>query len=168
MINCIPIHARFHYMTIGRIVKNKQNILYGAVLALLLLLLKWLEWHFVIINDASEVYASAIAVIFTGLGIWLATKLIKPKVKTIVIEKPVIGDAGFILNEAELRQLRISSRELEVLQLMAEGLSNQQIAERLFVSLNTIKTHSSNLFIKMEVERRTQAVEKAKRLSLIP
>jgi two-component system, NarL family, response regulator LiaR len=85
-----------------------------------------------------------------------------------VIEKQVAADAGFKLNEVELRQLRISSRELEVLQLMAEGLSNQEIAERLFVSLNTIKTHSSNLFIKLEAERRTQAVEKAKRLSLIP
>jgi NarL family two-component system response regulator LiaR len=92
----------------------------------------------------------------------------KPKVKTIVIEKQVAADAGFTLNEAELSKLRISNRELEVLQLMARGLSNQEIAERLFVSLNTIKTHSSNLFLKMEVERRTQAVEKAKRLSLIP
>jgi DNA-binding CsgD family transcriptional regulator len=155
-------------MTFNAIIKNKQNILYGVSLALLLLLLKWLEWHFVIVDHAFEVYASAIAIIFTALGIWLALKLVKPKVNTIVIEKPVVADAGFNLNEAELRQLRISSRELEVLQLMAQGLSNQEIAERLFVSLNTIKTHSSNLFIKMEVERRTQAVEKAKRLSLIP
>jgi len=92
---------------------------------------------------------------------------VKPKVNTIVIEKPVVADASFNLNEAELSKLKISSRELEVLQLMAEGLSNQEIAERLFVSLNTIKTHSSNLFLKMEVGRRTQAVEKAKRLSLI-
>ena len=92
----------------------------------------------------------------------------KPKVNTIVIEKPVVADAGFNLNEAELNKLRISSRELDVLQLMAQGLSNQEIAERLFVSLNTIKTHSSNLFFKLEVERRTQAIEKAKRLNLIP
>jgi DNA-binding CsgD family transcriptional regulator len=155
-------------MIIAAIVRNKQNIIYGVSLALLLLLLKWLEWHFVIVYHAFEVYASAIAVVFTALGIWLALKLMKPKVKTIVIEKPVVADTGFNLNESELGKLRISSRELEVLQLMAEGLSNQEIAERLFVSLNTIKTHSSNLFIKMEVERRTQAVEKGKRLSLIP
>jgi DNA-binding CsgD family transcriptional regulator len=155
-------------MIIAAIVRNKQNILYGVSLALLLLLLKWLEWHFVIADHAVEVYSSAIAIVFTALGIWLALKLVKPKVKTIVIEKPVVADAGFNLNEAELSRLRISSRELEVLQLMAEGLSNQEIAGRLFVSLNTIKTHSSNLFIKLEVERRTQAVEKGKRLSLIP
>jgi NarL family two-component system response regulator LiaR len=155
-------------MAFGILTKNKQIVLYGASLALLLLLLKWLEWHFVIVNHAFEIYASAIAIIFTAVGVWLALKLARPKVNTIVIEKPVFTGAVFSVNEAELNKLRISNRELEVLQLMAEGLSNQEIAERLFVSLNTIKTHSSNLFIKMEVERRTQAVEKAKRLGLIP
>ena len=155
-------------MAFGILKKNKQNILYGVSLALLLLLLKWLEWHFLIIDHAFEIYVSAIAIIFTALGIWLALKLVKPKVNTVVIEKPVFAGPAFNLNETELNKLKISSRELEVLQLMAEGLSNQGIAERLFVSLNTIKTHSSNLFVKMEVERRTQAVEKAKRLSLIP
>ncbi len=155
-------------MAFGILTKNKQNILYGVSLALLLLLLKWLEWHFIIVNHAFEVYASAIAIIFTGLGIWLALKLVKPKVNTIIVEKPVFADTGFNLNEAELGKLRISSRELEVLQLMAGGLSNQEIAEKLFVSLNTIKTHTSNLFLKLEVERRTKAIEKAKRLNLIP
>jgi len=155
-------------MIIAAIIRNKQNILYGVSLALLLLLLKWLEWRFVIIDHAFEFYAGSIAVIFTGLGIWLAIKLITPKVKTVIIEKQVPADAIFVLNEAELYRLRLSARELEVLQLMADGLSNQQIAERLFVSLNTIKTHTSNLFLKMEVERRTQAIEKAKRLNLIP
>ena len=154
-------------MIIAAIVRNKQNILYGVSLALLLLLLKWLEWHFVIADHDVEIYSSLIAVVFTALGIWLAVKLIKPKVNTIVVEKQVVAGPGFTLNEAELSKLRISSRELEVLQLMAGGLSNQQIAERLFVSLNTIKTHAANLFLKLEVERRTQAVEKAKRLHLI-
>ena len=155
-------------MIIGAIVKNKQNIAYGLSLGLLLLLLKWLEWHFIIINHAFEIYAGTIAVVFTGLGIWLAIKLIKPKVKTVIIEKPVFASADFVLNETALNRLRLSPRELEVLQLMADGLSNQQIAERLFVSLNTIKTHTSNLFLKMEVARRTQAIEMAKRLGLIP
>ncbi|MDB5088515.1 MAG: liaR 1 [Mucilaginibacter sp.] len=154
-------------MIIGAIVKNKQNIAYGLSLGLLLLLLKWLEWHFIIIDHAFEIYAGTIAIVFTGQGIWLAIKLIKPKVKTVIIEKQVFAGVDFVLNEAELNRLRLSPRELEVLQLMADGLSNQQIAERLFVSLNTIKTHSSNLFLKMEVERRTQAIEMAKRLGLI-
>lgn len=155
-------------MIIGAIVKNKQTLLYGLSLALLLLLLKWLEWHFIVINHAFEIYAGAIALVFTGLGIWLAIKLVKPRVKTVVIEKQVLANADFVLNQAEVNRLRLSTRELEVLQLIADGLSNRQIAERLFVSLNTIKTHTSNLFFKMEVERRTQAIEVAKRLGLIP
>lgn len=143
--------------------------MYGVSLALLLLLLRWLEWRFLIINNAVEVYAGLIAVFFTALGIWLATKLLKPKIKTVVIEKQVFTPADhFILNQAEIERLRISTRELEVLQLMAQGLSNQQIAERLFVSLNTIKTHAGNLFLKLETQRRTQTIEKARRLSLIP
>ena len=150
------------------IVRNRQNIGYGISLAALLLALKWLEWRFVIIDHAFEIYAGSIALIFTGLGIWLAIKLIKPKVETVIIERQVFTNADFVLNEAELNRLRLSTRELEVLQLIADGLSNQQIAERLFVSLNTIKTHTSNLFLKMEVERRTQAIEMAKRLGLIP
>ncbi len=145
--------------------KNKEIILYGLALAVLLFLLKWLELRLVIIDHAFEIYIGAIAAIFTGLGIWLAVKLTKPK--TVVVEKEVyIKD--FTLNENELNKLRLSKRELEVLQLMAEGLSNQEIAERLFVSLNTIKTHSSKVLEKLDVERRTQAVEKAKRLSIIP
>jgi DNA-binding CsgD family transcriptional regulator len=155
-------------MTINIIAKHKQTILYGVYLAFLLFLLRWLELRFIIFDHAFEVYAGAIAVIFTVLGIWLALKLIKPK--TIIVEKQVIIDNStpFILNEDAIDQLRISKRELEVLQLMADGLSNQEIAERLFVSLNTIKTHSANLFEKLEAGRRTQAIEKAKRLSLIP
>ena len=155
-------------MAFNVLARNRQIILYGVSLAILLLLLKWLEWRFIIINNAFEIYAGAIAVIFTALGIWLALKLIKPKVTTVVIEKSVFTGADFVLNLAELSNLRLSGREMEVLQLMADGLSNQQIADRLFVSLNTVKTHTSNLFLKMEVERRTQAIEKAKRLSLIP
>ncbi|NIJ54308.1 response regulator transcription factor [Dyadobacter arcticus] len=150
--------------------KNRQVILYGLSLALLLFLLKWLELRFLIVNHIVEIYAGSIALIFTGLGIWLALKLTNPRVETIVIEKEVlvVSDGNFMFNEAEMLQLGISKRELEVLQLMADGLSNQEIASRLFVSLNTIKTHSSRLFEKMEVKSRTQAVEKAKRLSLIP
>jgi len=172
---CYPfISDKLHQHTItvqafmiAAIIRNRQNITYGISLALLLLLLKWLEWDFVITSHSLEVYIGAIALVFTVLGIWLATKLTKPKVNTVVIEKPVVV-TEFKLNEAELNRLRISTRELEVLQRMAEGLSNQEIAEKLFVSLNTIKTHSSNIFIKLEAERRTQAVEKAKRLGLIP
>jgi len=147
--------------------KYRDTILYGISLALSLFLLKWIELRFIIINHAFEIYAGIIALLFTALGIWLALKLNKPKIETKVIEKPVIVN-DFSFNETAMTDLGLSKRELEVLQLMAEGLSNQEIAERLFVSLNTIKTHTSNLFEKLDVKRRTQAVEKAKRLCLIP
>jgi two-component system, NarL family, response regulator LiaR len=147
--------------------RNKEVILYGISLAILLFLLRWLELRFIIISHAFEIYAGIIAVLFTALGIWLALKLTKPKIETRIIEKAVFSET-FVLNETELNNLGLSKREVEVLQLMSEGLSNQEIAEKLFVSLNTIKTHTSKLFEKLDVKRRTQAIEKAKRLSLIP
>ena len=146
--------------------KYGQLILYGISMALLLFLLKWLELRFVIIDHALEIYVGAIALIFTGLGIWLAIKIIKPKVT--VVEKEVYLNTPFSINKRELELLNLSKRELEVLQLMSEGLSNKEIADRLFVSLSTIKTHSNNLFDKMNVERRTQAIDKGKRLGIIP
>ncbi len=150
--------------------KNKMVLLYGISLAALLFLLKWLELRFVIYDYAFEIYIGAIAVIFTALGIWLARKLTSPKIKTVIIEKQVLIDnsEGFVQDEKKAAELGLSKRELEVLELMAIGLSNEEIATRLFVSLNTIKTHSARVFEKMEVKRRTQAVEKGKRLRLIP
>lgn len=150
------------------ILKHKQIIIYGMSLAVLLFVLKWLELRFIIIDHAFEMYAGAIALIFTGLGIWLALKLTKPKVETRIIEKEVVlHQKEFVLNQTELEKLGLSKRELEVLDLMSKGMSNQEIAGQLFVSLNTIKTHSSKIFEKLDVKRRTQAVEKAKRLSII-
>ncbi|MDF2451366.1 MAG: helix-turn-helix transcriptional regulator [Bacteroidota bacterium] len=149
--------------------KNKLVIVYGVSMAMLLFLLKWLELRFMIINHSMEIYIGAIAIIFMGIGIWVALKLARPKKETVFIEKEVFvtQNAEFVFNEKEFSRLAISKRELEVLQLMSKGLSNQEIAEALFVSLNTIKTHSSNLFIKLDVKRRTQAVEKAKQLKII-
>jgi len=138
-------------------------------MAALLFLLKWLELRFIIFDHAFEIYIGAIALIFTSLGIWLALKLSKPKVQTVIIEKEVLVTRNhFTLNETEVANHNLSKRELEVLQLMAEGLSNDEIAQRLFLSLSTIKTHSRNLFEKLGVSRRTQAIDKAKKLSIIP
>lgn len=152
------------------LLKNKLVIIYGVSLAGMLLLLKWLEFRFLIIDHSFEVYIGAIALIFTILGIWLAKKLTKPKTETIIIEKEVFipkPAAGFVPDEKALLKFGISKREWEVLALISEGLSNQEIADRLFVSLNTIKTHSSNLFEKLDVKRRTQAIEKGKRLGIL-
>lgn len=163
---------------------HKATIVYSSCLALLLFLLKWLELRFIIFDYSLEIYIGFIAFIFTALGIWLALKLSKPayrtdrpKIETIVVEKEVYisrnenlpnRQAGFMLNKSFDTQLELSNRELEILGLMAEGNSNQEIANRLFVSLSTVKTHNQNIFEKLDVKRRTQAVEKAKRFNLIP
>ena len=153
----------------NNLTKHRSVFIYGASLAAALFLMKWLEWRFLILNHAFEIYAGIIAVIFTALGIWLALKLSKGKITVVTIEKgQFVNVLPFVLNEKALNQTGISARELEVLQLMAGGLSNQEIAAQLFVSLSTIKTHLSNVFFKLEVQRRTQAVEKAKRIGLIP
>lgn len=149
--------------------KYKEMIIYGISLAVVLLGLKWAETHFIIYNFRLEVFIGIIAIVFTTLGVWLALKLVKPKVETKIIDREVFIDtsAPFEINEKEIEKLGISKRELNVLDLMAKGLSNEEIAGKLFVSLNTIKTHSSNIFLKLDVKRRTQAVEKAKRLKII-
>ncbi|TKC10030.1 DNA-binding response regulator [Pedobacter polaris] len=147
--------------------KYSQIISYGVGFAVLLIIIKWLEIRFIVINYSFEIYASAIAVLFTALGIWIALKLTRPKFKIIEKEVLVTNSIDFKFNEKAFAELGLSKRELEVLQLMANGLSNQEIAEKLFVSLNTIKTHNSRLFEKMEVKRRTQAIEQAKKMSII-
>jgi DNA-binding CsgD family transcriptional regulator len=150
--------------------KHKATVIYSICLAFLLFLLKWLELRFIIFDYSFEIYIGFIAVIFTTLGIWLALKLSKPKVETVVVEKEiyVTRNENFILNTCLISELELSKRELEILNLMAQGHSNQEIAAKIFVSLSTVKSHNQNLFVKLDVKRRTQAIEKAKRLHLIP
>ena len=152
------------------LLRNKAIIIYSISLAFLLFLLKWLELRFIIFDHSFEIYIGFIAVIFTALGIWLALKLSKPKIETVVVEKEVYvnRNENFVLDTSLVSQLELSKRELEILGLLAQGHSNQEIAAKLFVSLSTVKTHIQNLFEKLDVKRRTQAVEKAKRLNLIP
>jgi two-component system, NarL family, response regulator LiaR len=142
---------------------RRNIILYGLALAGLLILLKWLEWRFIIFDHAIEVYSGALALVFTGLGIWLAVKLARPKAPTVVVVQPAPEPPGQEVDEKELARLGLSGREQEVLRLMAEGLSNQEIAGRLFISLNTVKTHCSRIFEKLDVRRRTQAIAKITR-----
>ena len=152
------------------LLRNKAIIIYSISLALLLFLLKWLELRFIIFDHSFEIYIGFIAVIFTALGIWLALKLSKPKIETVVVEKEVYvnRNENFVLDTSLVSQLELSKRELEILSLLAQGHSNQEIAAKLFISLSTVKTHIQNLFEKLDVKRRIQAVEKAKRLNLIP
>jgi len=141
---------------------KKTIVAYAVALAALIWLLKWLEFRFMVRDLSLEIYLTILAVFFTVLGIWAGLKLTRKKIVTITL------GPDFILNEFELNKLGISKREHEVLEWMAKGLSNQEIADKLFVSLNTVKTHTSNLFLKLEVSRRTQAIQKAKQLRLIP
>lgn len=149
--------------------KYKEFLIYGISMALVLLLLKVLEAHFIVFNYRLDFFIGAIAVVFTVLGVWLALKLVKPKVVTQIVEKEVFieNQEKSEIDQKLIAELGISKRELDVLSLMAQGFSNDEIAGKLFISLNTVKTHSSNMFVKLDVKRRTQAVEKAKRMKII-
>lgn len=153
--------------------KYKQVVLYAVSLVAILLLLQLLQYKLILVNHSYEIYMLCIALLFTGLGIWLALKLMKPKkeIETVIVEKKVyeklLTEEEQQAIEKEKQKLGLSSREMEVLELMAQGLSNQEIADKLFLSVPTVKTHSSNLFFKLNVKRRTQAVEKARQLGLI-
>ena len=139
----------------------KRTILvYGLAIAVLIFLLKYLEYRLFVRDLSIEFYVGIVAVLFTILGVWVGLRLTRKKV--------IFAGPDFVLSEQELQRLEISKREQEVLELMARGLSNQEIADALFVSLNTVKTHTSNLFLKLEVKRRTQAVQRGKELKLIP
>jgi two-component system, NarL family, response regulator LiaR len=139
---------------------RKTILIYGVAMAALTGILKFIEYRFLVRDLSLELYLGAVAVLFTAVGVWVGMKLTRRNV--------VIANPDFKLNEPELRRLGISKREYEVLELIAQGLSNQEIADKLFVSLNTIKTHSSNIFIKLDARRRTQAIHRAKELGLLP
>lgn len=149
--------------------QSRHILLYGFLLAILVFALKWFQWKFLIVENSTDIYTGLIAVFFTALGIWIAVQLIKPKVQTLVVEKEVYVNTANTpaINEAELKKLNLSKREYEVLQLLAKGHSNAEIAETLFLSLSTVKTHVSNLFIKMDVKSRAQAIEKTRRLKIV-
>ena len=141
---------------------------YGVCGGLMIVLLKLVEYRFLVVQHSVEIYGGLIAVTFAGLGIWLGLKLTGKKEVVIVKEIPVARVEPFRVNTPKLRELGITPRELEILELMAAGLSNREISEKLFVSENTVKTHSSRLFDKLSAKRRTQAVQRGKELGLIP
>ena len=130
------------------------------------MLLRLIEYRFLVVEHSLEIYGGLIALLFAGLGIWLGLKLTRKE--EIIILKEVAVSAPFTLNQGNLQELGVTRRELEILELIASGLSNREIAEKLFVSENTVKTHSSRLFDKLSAKRRTQAVQIGKELGLIP
>lgn len=147
---------------------KRHILIYGLVGGLLIVLLKLIEYRFLVIEHSIEIYGGLIAVLFAVLGIWLGLKLTRNKETLVIKEVPITTDVPFTVNENRLRELGITPRELEILQLIASGLSNREIAEKLFVTENTVKTHSSRLFDKLSARRRTQAVQLGKEFGLIP
>ena len=145
---------------------KKHILIYGLCGGALIVLLKLIEYRFLVVEHSIEIYGGLIALLFAVLGIWLGLKLTK-KTETIIV-KEVRAPQPFTLNETKLRELGLTRRELEILELIAGGLSNREIAAQLFVSENTVKTHSSRLFDKLSARRRTQAVQLGKEFGLIP
>ena len=153
---------------------KKTILLYGLVGGVLITVLKVTEYRFLVLEHSIELYGGLIALLFSIVGIWLGLKLTKTKETVVVKEVEVLvpvqvsPSEPFAVNSARVRQLGITPRELEILAQIAAGLSTREIAEKLFVSENTVKTHSSRLFDKLNAKRRTQAVQIAKDAGLIP
>jgi DNA-binding CsgD family transcriptional regulator len=146
---------------------KRHVLLYGLVGGVLIALLKWIEYRYLVLEHSFEIYGGLVAALFAGVGVWLGLKLTKTK-ETIVLKEVPVAAGPFRLNETKLEELKITAREREILELIATGLSNREIAERLFVSENTVKTHSSRVFEKLGAKRRTQAVQLGKELRIIP
>ena len=145
---------------------KKHILIYGLCGGMLIVMLKLVEYRFLVVEHSIEIYGGLIALLFAVLGLWLGLKLTKNKETVIIKEVP--APQFFTLNEQRLAELCITPRELQILELIANGLSNREIAEKLFVSENTVKTHSSRLFDKLSARRRTQAVQLGKEFGLIP
>ncbi len=160
---------------------KRHVLIYGVIGGLLIALLKWSEYRFLVIDHSIEIYGGLIAATFAVLGIWLGLRL-TGKRETVVVKEVVVKEievnevavmrevpAGpFIPNKKKREDLSITSREMEILELIAQGISNREIAEKLFVSENTVKTHSSRVFDKLGARRRTQAVQLGKEFGLLP
>lgn len=128
-----------------------------------------IEYRYLVVEHSIEVYGGLVALLFSGLGIWLGLRITGRRDRVVVREVPVVASAGpFVPDAARLEQLGITPRELQILEHIAAGMSNREIAEKLFVSENTVKTHSSRLFEKLDAKRRTQVVQRAKDARLIP
>ena len=131
-------------------------LIYGALLAAATLGLQWLQFRLLVLSHATEIYIALVAMFFMGLGIWVGMRLLH--------RAPAVP---YEPNKRAQETLGISARELEVLELLAAGRSNKEIAGRLDVSPNTVKTHVAKLFEKLDVKRRTEAILRARELGMI-
>jgi len=143
-------------------------VVYGLLGGVLIAALRYIEYRWLVIEHSLEIYGGLVAVLFAGLGIWLGVRATRHRHTVVVREVVVPAPATFVRDDAQVAALGLTPREMEILELIAEGLSNREIAERAHVSENTVKTHSSRVFDKLGARRRTQAVQRAKALRLIP
>lgn len=155
---------------------KRHVLIYGLIGGILIAILKWTEYRFLVIEHSLEIYGGLTAVTFAVLGIWLGLKLTTPRERVVVKEVPVPArepaevpaENPFVPDQSKREHLGITPREFEILELIAQGLSNREIAGKLYVSENTIKTHSSRVFDKLGARRRTQAVQLGKEFGLLP
>ena len=147
---------------------KRHVLIYGLIGGILITVLKWTEYRFLVIEHSIEIYGGLIAATFAVLGIWLGLKLTGRQQRIVVREVPVPAREPFIPDEKKREDLSITRREMEILELIAQGMSNREIAEKFFVSENTVKTHSSRVFDKLGAKRRTQAVQFGKEFGLLP
>lgn len=148
--------------------------LYGLAGGVLIAALRVIEYRWLLVQHSVEIYGGVIAAIFAAVGLWLGRRLARrppPAIVAVTTSEPpapVAAGGTFVRDDARVAVLGLTRRELEILACIAEGLSNQEIGARLFVSENTVKTHASRVFDKLDARRRTQAVQRARELRLIP
>jgi DNA-binding CsgD family transcriptional regulator len=147
---------------------KRTVLICGIVGGVLITLLKWSEYQFLVLEHSLEIYGGLVAIVFAALGIWLGLWLTGPRQRVVVKEVPVPAAGPFVPDDRKREDLGITRREMEILALVAQGMSNREIAGRLFVSENTVKTHCSRAFDKLGARRRTQAVQLGKELGLLP
>lgn len=147
---------------------KRHVLIFGAVGGVLVTLLKLMEYRFLILEHSFEIYGALIAATFAALGIWLGVRLTGRRQTVILKEVPVSAPEVFVFNQRAREELGITPRELEILGLVAKGLSNREIAAKLFVSENTVKTHCRRTFEKLGAKRRTQAVQLGREMGLLP
>lgn len=142
-------------------------LLYGLLGGVLIAGLKYVEYRWLVVQHSVEIYGGLVAAVFATLGVWLGLRLTRPP-EVVVREVVVAPPAAFVRDAARVEALGLTRRELEILELIAAGLSTREIAARLFVSENTVKTHASRVFDKLGARRRTQAVQLGQQWRLIP
>lgn len=147
---------------------SKHILGYGLLGGAIIALLKLVEYQYLVVEHSFEIYGALIAALFAGLGIWLGLRVTRARERLVVREIAVPAPPTFVRDTRRVEALGVTPRELEILELIASGLSNREIAEQIFVSENTVKTHSSRLFDKLGARRRTQAVQLGKQAGLIP